>query len=134
MVVKTIFRFFISSQETINQYQADILKKIYFPHVGPIFAIKFIMIRIEEKISDKNAVILWVEGRLDRESFPALRQMCEKHLLTGQKLELDLTGLIHIGQDGLEYFRSIRDRVYFLGLNAYLKMAILDAETEDLAS
>jgi anti-anti-sigma regulatory factor len=92
------------------------------------------MIRIEEKISDKNGVILRVEGRLDRESFPAFRQMCQRYLQTGQKVELDLTGLIHIGQDGLEYFRSIRDRVHFLGLNAYLKMAILDAETEDLAS
>jgi anti-anti-sigma regulatory factor len=92
------------------------------------------MIRIEEKIANKDTIILWIEGRLDRESFPAFRQMCEKYFQVGKNVQLNLSGLIYIGQDGLEYFRDIRDRVHFLGLNAYLKMAIQDADTEDLAS
>lgn len=92
------------------------------------------MIRIEEKITDKDTILLWIEGRLDRESFPAFRQMCEKYFQDGKKVQLNLSGLIYIGQVGLEYFRAIRDRVQFLGLNAYLKMAIQDADPEDLAS
>ena len=60
--------------------------------------------------------------------------MCEKYFQAGKNVQLNLSELIYIGQDGLEYFRDIRDRVYFLGLNAYLKMAIQDAEPEDLAS
>jgi anti-anti-sigma regulatory factor len=92
------------------------------------------MIRIEEKITDKDTILLWIEGRLDRESFPAFRQMCEKYFQAGKIIQVNLSGLIYMGQDGLEYFRDIRDRVHFSGLNAYLKMAIQDVDPEDLAS
>ena len=92
------------------------------------------MIRIEEKTIDKETIVLWIEGRLDRESFPAFREMCERYFQAGKKLQLNLSRLIYIGQNGLGYFRDIRDRVHFLDLNAYLKMAIQDVNTEDLAS
>ena len=82
------------------------------------------MIRIEENFINEETVVIKIEGRLDREYFPAFRQMCERYLEAGQKVQLNLSGLNHIGQDGLDFFRSISDRVLFLGLNEYLKIAI----------
>lgn len=86
------------------------------------------MIRIEEHFNKTETIELRVEGRLDRESLPALRQVCARHLEAGKKLRLHLGGLNHIGQDGLDFLRSIRDRVLFLELNEYFKMAIHDTD------
>ena len=85
------------------------------------------MIRIEEHFNNAETIVLMVEGRLDRESLPALRQVCERYLGIGQKVRVHLGGLNHIGQEGLDFLRSIRDRVLFLEMNEYLKMAINDA-------
>ncbi|MBI5603095.1 MAG: hypothetical protein HY879_07045 [Deltaproteobacteria bacterium] len=87
-----------------------------------------IMIRIEEHFNKTETVELRVEGRLDRESLPALRQVCARHLEAGKKVRLHLGGLNHTGQDGLDFLRSIRDRVLFLELNEYFKMAIYDTD------
>ena len=94
---------------------------------------KFTMIRIEEIFKTEDAVILRIEGRLDREAFPAFRQMCEGYLKVGKKVQFNLSGLFHIGQDGLNFFRSIRDQVIFLELNEYLKMAIQNDHPQDFS-
>ena len=92
------------------------------------------MIRIEEHFNNAETVVLKVEGRLDRDSLPAFRQECQRYLETGNKICLHLGGLNHIGQDGLEFLRSIRDQVFFLELNEYYKMAIQDTDHKAVAS
>ncbi len=92
------------------------------------------MIRIEEHFNNAETVILMVEGRLDRESLPAFRQECERYLDTGKIVRLHLGGLNHIGQDGLDFLRNIRERVFFLELNEYYKLAIQDTDHEVVAS
>ncbi|MBU2549351.1 MAG: hypothetical protein KKB20_13115 [Proteobacteria bacterium] len=89
------------------------------------------MIHVEESFTDERTVLLRIEGRLDRESFPAFRAVCQRHLEAGRRVRLDMGGLNHIGQDGREFVRSIRKRVRLQGLSEYLKLAIDEYDVKD---
>ena len=92
------------------------------------------MILIKETFKNNDTVNLHIEGRLDRESLPTLRQVCDRYLKEGLKIELNLSSLNHIGQDGLRYLQVIRHRVQLIEMNEYFRMAILDEDPEDQIS
>ncbi|MBU2549361.1 MAG: hypothetical protein KKB20_13165 [Proteobacteria bacterium] len=85
------------------------------------------MIYIHETFFDPDRVMIKVEGRVDRESLPSLREICDPHLKSGKRVSLDLKDITHINKEGLDYFGEIRDRVTFVDIPQFLK---LDLEWE----
>ena len=82
------------------------------------------MIYIEEAFTTKEAVILRVEGGLDRESLPDFCRVCARHLEAKRKVQIDLGQISHICKEGRDFLRSIKNDVQLMGLNKYLEMDI----------
>lgn len=68
-------------------------------------------IHIQETFNDEKSVSISVDGNLDMDSVPLLKDVCQKHLIEGLEVILNLSGLRHISREGRSYLGSIRDKV-----------------------
>jgi anti-anti-sigma regulatory factor len=113
-----------------NRIEIILILLLFFINSSLVHFLLFslIVIHIEESFDNDESVLLRIEGRLDRESLPALRRVCEGHLEANRAVQLHVGGVDHIGKEGRDFLRSIREKVSLLGLNEYLKMAIHDVD------
>ncbi len=83
------------------------------------------MICIKESISG-DQVSIAVEGKLDRDSLPTLKDVCNHHLEPNKGLPVIVSfqGLEGIGREAIKYLRDIKDRVHFIDMPDFLKMEL----------
>ncbi len=81
------------------------------------------MIYIKGSPTEKK-VLLKVEGRLDRDSLPVLRNVCERHWKEGRSISLDLSGIYYVGMAGRDFLADIKQKVRFIGMSQYLKQML----------
>jgi anti-anti-sigma regulatory factor len=80
------------------------------------------MIYIKEKYLDDRSVAIHLEGILDDESIPTLKEICETHLLEKRKILLNLKDVLHINREGQEFLREIQKKVRILELPKFIGM------------
>ena len=78
------------------------------------------MIYIKGSPTEKE-VLLQVEGRLDRDSLPVLRKVCEHHWQEGRMVHLDLSGVYYVGREGRDFLLGVKDKLRLIGMSQYLK-------------
>ena len=74
----------------------------------------YLVIYIKETFHNNNLVVILVDGILDEESIQILKEVCYRHFQGGNKIELNLEGLIHISREGKDFLRDIWDKVSFV--------------------
>ena len=80
------------------------------------------MVFIKELFPSESAVIIKVDGMLDQESIPLLKNVCDYHVDWGKKIMLNLEGLINISREGREFLNEGRDKYTFLNLPPFIKL------------
>jgi anti-anti-sigma regulatory factor len=68
------------------------------------------MLRIHVSEAAREATTLSLEGRVIGPWVEELRQSCEGILVRGTELVLDLSDVSFVGREGVELFRTLRDR------------------------
>ncbi len=88
------------------------------------------MILIKEFKPDKISVEIQIEGKLDRESIPTLKEVCQFYLDSGpiKNITLEMHGLRSIGIEGKIYLKEIKDKVCLEGLPEFLRMELCENE------
>jgi ABC-type transporter Mla MlaB component len=69
------------------------------------------MIRIRENRQDALSVELLLDGVLDDETLPILKDVCSRHLGIKERVVLNLEGLLHIDRAARSYLTHLTDRV-----------------------
>ena len=84
------------------------------------------MIFIEEKYPEKGTVVIQVEGQLNQETLPILKEVCEQHRnqLPLRKIALDLSRLTHIGRESKDYLREARCWASLTCLPEFLRLEL----------
>ena len=82
------------------------------------------MICIRETFPEDNATNLEVDGRLDWESLPILKNVCLRHLKKKRRITLHLRGLSHIDKEGRDFLKEIRDQLTLKGIPEFIKLEI----------
>lgn len=78
------------------------------------------MIYIKGSPTEKK-VLLQVEGRLERDSLPVLRSVCEHHWQEGRMIHLDLSGVYYVSMEGRAFLLGVKGNLKLIGMNQYLK-------------
>jgi len=83
------------------------------------------MLCIKENLTDQQ-VIISVEGKIDRDSLPTLKEVCSRHLESKKALAVviqfhDMQG---ISIDAVKYLKHLKKKVSFLDLPDYLEMEL----------
>ena len=87
------------------------------------------MIFIKETFSEDGGVSVQIEGWLDDDSIPALRDMCADHLRHKREIRLNLEKVDRIDEESLAYLRSIQRQVRLEGLNPYLRLELNETDS-----
>jgi predicted xylose isomerase-like sugar epimerase len=69
------------------------------------------MIYIEEHFPNNESVEIKVDGILDKEAVPDLRDVFMHHLENEKTILVDLTKIIHISREGNVFLGEFKDRV-----------------------
>jgi hypothetical protein len=80
------------------------------------------MIFIKESFPDENSVMLKVDGTLDYESIPILKNICEIHSKLNRKISLNLEGLIHISREGSDFLQELQNKFYFINIPLFIEL------------
>jgi len=86
------------------------------------------LVRIHEMTEKDGSVRIRVDGNVDQNSLPALRELCEKHFREGKTVSISLQGLMHIDAMGRDFLLSICDKVQLLDMPAFLKLELSYAD------
>ncbi len=83
------------------------------------------MLCIKENLADSQ-VIISIEGKIDRDSLPILKEVCRRHLDSKKAFAIvikfhDLQG---ISIDAVKYLKRLKKKVSFLDLPDYLEMEL----------
>ena len=73
------------------------------------------MIYIKEIRGGKNSVTIQIDGSLEPESLTILKEICQRHLVTNERVTLNLEKLLHICREGMNYLDEIKERVIIFG-------------------
>jgi hypothetical protein len=68
------------------------------------------MIYVKENILDSGSVMICVDGVLDYESIPILREIYEGHAKRKINVFFNLKGVFHISREGRDFLHSIREK------------------------
>jgi hypothetical protein len=84
------------------------------------------MIHIEESYPHPAAVVIQVDGKLDRRTIPTLQEVCQRHFESEPtlKITIEILRLDGITIEGKNYLRSIQDRVSFKNIPEFLKLEL----------
>ena len=82
------------------------------------------MIHINQKTNDDSSIVIEVDGRLDRKSLAAFKDVCEQQLNYNKIILLHLRGITHTDEAGREYIKYLKNRVEFLSVPEFLKLEI----------
>lgn len=84
------------------------------------------MIYIKESFTSCNSVEVKVDGILDSQSIPILKNVCEVHLNADKRVLLQLAGLTHISREGRDFLHEIRNKVIMANIPQFARL-----ETQD---
>jgi len=73
------------------------------------------MIYIREELINHDTIGMWVDGILDMESLPVMRDVCAHHLENHRKVIIYLQGVLHITQEGRDFLQKIQGKVTIVG-------------------
>ncbi|MBT4643814.1 MAG: hypothetical protein HOC09_33855 [Deltaproteobacteria bacterium] len=91
------------------------------------------MIFIKETFSEDGGVSIQIEGQLDSDSIPSLRDMCADHLSHERVIRLNLEKVDRIDRESLDYLRSVQTQVCLEGLNQYIRLELNDADSPNVS-
>jgi hypothetical protein len=90
-------------------------------YFGILFAITFgqtrkylPMIYIKELFPNNESVLIKVDGVLDKEAIPNLKDVFIYHLEEEKMISVDLTKLLHISREGKAFLQEFKDRVIMI--------------------
>ncbi len=89
------------------------------------------MTYIKETFSKDSGVSIQIEGKLESESIPSLREVCVDHLNHARKLRLNLEKVDLVDAESLDCLRSVQSQVDLDGLNEYLKLELDEIDSSD---
>ena len=72
------------------------------------------MIYIRERFLKKDSVLIDVDGVLDREAIPALRDVLLRHLADNKKISVNLTKLLHTSREGKGFLQEFKNQVILI--------------------
>lgn len=81
------------------------------------------MIFVKEEFISKNTLGIWVEGTLDLDSIPVLRDVCTHHLENHKSIKMYLSGLLHITREGKVFLQEIQKKVCIIDLPPYMRLS-----------
>ena len=84
------------------------------------------MIYISEEKTETGAIVIKVDGLLNRKTVDPLSQLISKHLGENLSILLDLAGVTHTDEMGKAFLASVRVRndIYFRNTPTFLKMIL----------
>jgi glycerol-3-phosphate responsive antiterminator len=65
------------------------------------------MIYIKESLQNDHSIKIQVDGILDEETMPILKNVFERHREAGNKVFLHIDGLIHITREGKNFLKEL---------------------------
>jgi len=80
------------------------------------------MIYIKELFTNCDIVEIRVDGILDYQSIPILKNVSEVHLNSGKKVSLNLGGLNYVSREGMEFLQEIKKKVIIENIPQFLKL------------
>lgn len=69
------------------------------------------MILVKEKLMENNSIAIQVDGILDSETTPILREAFSRHLKEQKGIFLHMEGLLHVSREGRSFLREIGERI-----------------------
>lgn len=69
------------------------------------------MIHIREKNLDDRWVEIDLDGILDEEAVPVVKEVCRNYLSLNKQVRLNLAGLLHVSRDGRDLLYSLNELV-----------------------
>jgi hypothetical protein len=81
------------------------------------------MIYVKEKFIDENTVGIWLDGILDLDSVPILKDVCTHHLENHKNIMMYLGGLLHITREGKDFLQEIQKKVTVLDPPQYMRLS-----------
>ncbi len=72
------------------------------------------LIYIKEIFSNQHSAGIRVDGFLDSQSLPILKDFCDKYFKGNKQIHLHLGGLRHISREGMEYLQEMRKKVIYV--------------------
>jgi hypothetical protein len=84
------------------------------------------MIHIEESYPHPAAVVIQVDGKLDRHTIPTLQKVCQQHFdaIPALEITVEIMRLDSISLEGKYYLKEIQDRVSFKNIPEFLKLEL----------
>jgi len=80
------------------------------------------MVHIAETFTDDLTVEIRVDGNLDHETMPVLKDLCLRYFQENVKISLNLNGLLHINREGIRFLHDIQHQVSIVDPPRFLKM------------
>jgi hypothetical protein len=81
-------------------------------------------IRVKEIFPNNHSVKIHVDGILDRDSLPILKDVCTHHLQLKREIWLDLDGVTRISREARDFLREIRSKILGLTISANFDLVI----------
>lgn len=72
------------------------------------------MIYIRESFLKKESVLIDVDGVLDREAIPVLRDVLLRHLEDNNEISVNLAKLLHISREGKAFLQEFKNQVILI--------------------
>ena len=81
------------------------------------------MIYVKEKFISENTIGLWLDGILDLDSLPILKDVCNHHLENHKTIMMHLGGLLHISREGKDFLQDIQKKVRVVDPPQYMTLS-----------
>ncbi|MBT7890432.1 MAG: hypothetical protein HN580_15545 [Deltaproteobacteria bacterium] len=84
------------------------------------------MIHIEESYPHPAAVVIQVDGKLDRHTIPTLQMVCQRHFDSkpAPEITVEIIRLDSISLEGKSFLREIQDKVSLKNIPEFLKLEL----------
>ncbi len=80
------------------------------------------LIYIKEIFSSGHSVGIRVDGFLDSQSIPILRDFCDKYFQGNKQVHLYLGGLRHITREGIEFLKEMRNEFTYVEVPEFIQL------------
>jgi hypothetical protein len=74
------------------------------------------MIYIKEIPEGENSVTIQIDGFLEPESVPILKEVCRRNLGAKSTVTLNLEKLLYISREAMNYLEEIKKKVIIIGV------------------
>jgi hypothetical protein len=81
------------------------------------------MIYIKEKLINEHTIGIWLDGILDLDSIPIIKDVCAHHLGNHRSIMMYLGGLLHITREGKDFLQEIQEKVSVVDPPQYMKLS-----------